>query len=214
MSNRLDVPHPVAPVPASEQPQPIPWAQSVDEAQEKAAARSRPVMLVFSGAPGCAASEALESVTFAGEGVAEAVDVSVVPLRLQADDEPELVARYRVTMTPTIVLTDANGNACYRIEGFLPAEEFLTLLSLGVGTFECRLQEPPPPDAHVDASAPTELGGTDQIAQALYWQATARFRRTGDTARLRSDWQAIASQFPRSPWAQRMRLVDEARDAS
>jgi hypothetical protein len=189
-----------------EQPAPIPWSVSEGEAQEKAAARERPVMVLFSGSPECAESQALESVTFAEQRVVEFIDAHLVPLRFQASEQPELVARHHVTRTPTVLLADANGNVYFRIEGFLPPDDFLSRLSMGVGAFECQLEEPPP-DEHVDA-VQTTGGGSDVAAQALYWQATARFRRTGDTQRLRSDWQAIAAGFPRSVWALRTRLTE------
>jgi len=47
-------------------------------------------------------------------------------------------------------------------------------------------------------------------AEALYWHEASRFRRTGDRHQLRADWQMIATKFPRSVWALRMRLVDES----
>lgn len=209
------------PEPEVSEPSPIPWNHTEEAAQEKAAARRWPVMAYFGCAPECGDSLALESVTFADQRVIEFIEAHVVPLKLDRQAQARLAERYNAAQTPVVLLTDSNGHVFSRIDGFLPPDEFLARLSVGVGAVECGLAETPPAETHVDAApAPAPAwasapgGGSEVAAQALYWQAAARFRRTGDTRRLRADWQAIASRFPNSVWALRTRVGGAARRAS
>src|SRR4029079_11203392 len=59
-----------------------------------------------------------------------------VPFRVHAKDNHQAFAtlgdRFEAHWTPTTLLVDTSGTERHRIEGFLPANEFLSQLALGV----------------------------------------------------------------------------------
>ena len=67
--------------------------------------------------------------------VAEFVMNNFIPVRLHvkqnADEYKRLSAKYNAQWTPTILIIDADGNERHRIEGFLPADDFLPQLEIG-----------------------------------------------------------------------------------
>ena len=65
------------------------------------------------------------------------VEEHFVPVRVHVKEQAEafksLGDRYDAHWTPTVLLLDAAGEERHRIEGFLPADDFLAQLALGVG---------------------------------------------------------------------------------
>ena len=59
-----------------------------------------------------------------------------VPVRVHAKEQPEqfqdLGARFNAQWTPTTLIVDHSGHEKHRIEGFLPADDFLAQLRLGL----------------------------------------------------------------------------------
>ena len=54
-----------------------------------------------------------------------------IPARFHVKTHPEAMGRFHVDWTPTILILDSDGSERHRIEGFLPADEFLAQLQLG-----------------------------------------------------------------------------------
>ena len=55
------------------------------------------------------------------------------PVRLHVKKHPEAMDRFGANWTPTVILLDSNGTERHRIEGFLPADDFLAQLHIGLG---------------------------------------------------------------------------------
>jgi hypothetical protein len=191
---------------APEPDAPIAWHETEAAALAQVTASRRPLMIYFSGSPACRDSLALEAVGFPDQRVAAFIKERVVPLHVDVRRSSPLVRRFAVVQTPQVLVIDAQGYIHARIEGFMPPDELRARLALAVADCECAAPHPlpdPPAPAAQPARADAEF-----TAETLYWHAASRFRRTGDRHRLRADWQMIASRFPRSVWALRMRLVD------
>jgi len=65
--------------------------------------------------------------------VTEFVSQNFIPVRLHVKTHPEAMGRFGADWTPTVMLLDSNGQERHRIEGFLPADDFLAQLELGLG---------------------------------------------------------------------------------
>jgi hypothetical protein len=181
------------------------WEPSLADARDHSVVDELPVLLCFSGGTECRGSVALETVTLQDPSVSAFVAERLLPIRVDAQRSRELVEQYAAAWTPLCVLLDANGRAHFRIEGFLPPDEFLAHVMLGTGRFEL--------DHHLPQRALQTLTrmirehpDSDAVAQALYWQAVARFRLTRDANRLRADWDELAAAHPDSAWAARTRI--------
>ena len=138
--------------------------------------------------------------------VVEFIERNFIPIRVHAREQREtfkqLGERYSAQWTPTILVLDTNGEERHRIEGFLPAEEFLPQLMLGLaqaafaaGKFEeaeKRFNEIV--EQHPDSDAAPE---------ALYWKGVSRYKATGDASALGATASAFSLRYRDTPWAKK-----------
>ncbi len=137
--------------------------------------------------------------------VVECIKTHFVPVRVHVREQHEefqrLGARFSAQWTPTILVIDADGVVRHRIDGFLPAEDFLTQLILGLGhaafaagqfaTAEERFRDVV--DQH---------GFADAAPEALYWAGVARYKAGGDATVLKETADAF-EKYPESAWAKK-----------
>ncbi|MGH9331670.1 MAG: thioredoxin fold domain-containing protein [Vicinamibacterales bacterium] len=138
--------------------------------------------------------------------VVQLVEEHFVPVRVhvkeQADDFKRLGARYGAQWTPTILVLDSSGEERHRTEGFLPADDFIAQLVLGLaksafarGDFaeaERRFRE------IVD-----RYPSTDAAPEALYWAGVARYKATNDPAALAATAAAFRQRYQETSWAKK-----------
>lgn len=125
-----------------------------------------------------------------------------VHVRNQRDEFKRLGARYNAQWTPTILLIDSEGEERHRIEGFLPKDEFLPQLELGLarsafahGSFseaERRYR------AIVD-----RYPQTDAAPEAQYWAGVSKYKATGDAKALAETAVAFRERYQDSTWAKK-----------
>ncbi len=125
-----------------------------------------------------------------------------VHVRDQAEDFKRLGKRFGAEWTPTILMLDSSGEERHRIEGFLPAEDFMAQLGLGLGRIHFsagRFQDAEDQfrevvERHADGDAAPE---------ALYWEGVSRYKRTNDPAALTRLGEAFEEAYRDTPWAKK-----------
>jgi hypothetical protein len=134
------------------------------------------------------------------------VEQNFIPVRVhvkeQAADFKRLGGRYGAQWTPTTLVIDSAGEERHRIEGFLPVEDFLAQLSLGLahsafkrGDFaeaEQRFRD-------VVDSYP----GTEAAAEALYWAGVSKYKGSGDAAALKETARQFGERYTDTSWAKK-----------
>jgi len=138
--------------------------------------------------------------------VVRLVNESFVPVRAHVKENAaafkQLGERYGAQWTPTTLIVDANGQERHRIEGFLPADDFLPQLQLGAahaafanggylaaaGSFDRILKEHPTNDA---------------AAEAQYWAGVSRYKATGDPSALKETARLFNERFQNTAWAKK-----------
>jgi hypothetical protein len=140
------------------------------------------------------------------ERVARFIQENFIPARLhvkdQADDFKRFGQRFNSQWTPTLLLIDPEGTERHRIEGFLPADDLLSQLTLGLGhsafaraqwdQAERRFREV------VD-----RFPNSEAAPEALYWAGVSRYKGKGDAAALGQTAQAFSRQYQDSSWAKK-----------
>ena len=132
--------------------------------------------------------------------VATFITENFIPARAHVKEQPEAFERFGAQWTPTILITDRDANERHRIEGFLPADDFLAQLKLGLahaartrGDFanaERRYRE-------------LANGDDDVAAESLYWAGVSRYKATNDGAALGETAKAFSTRFQDSSWAKK-----------
>lgn len=138
--------------------------------------------------------------------VAEFVENNFIPIRVHAREQREafkqLGERYSAQWTPTILVLDTKGEERHRIEGFLPTEDFLPQLILGLG--HAAFAESNFADAETRFNQVVEqYPDSDAAAEALYWKGVSRYKATGDASALEATATAFSQRYRDTPWAKK-----------
>jgi len=147
----------------------------------------------------------MDTVTYPDHRVVEFIDEHFIPARVRTKGNPQLLKDYFVTWTPNVVITDDNGKVHYRVEGYLPPEEFVARLSLGAGKFHLDRDEFDLAAERFEEVAQRHHG-SEAGAESLYWLGIAHFKKTHDPAQLRPCWQQLAEEYPDSDWTKRSKI--------
>jgi len=141
---------------------------------------------------------------YADSNVAAFIQAHFVPVRVhvreQADDFKQLGARFSAQWTPTVLIVDEGGEERYRIEGFLPSNDFLAQLKLGLGHAAFARSDFQEAErwfreivsAHAD---------TDAAPEAQYWAGVAKYKATGDAHALAETYQQFQGRYKDTSWA-------------
>lgn len=131
---------------------------------------------------------------------------SFIPARLhvreQADEFKRLGERYGALWTPTILELDADGTERHRIEGFLPAPDFLAQLTLGLAQIAFRRQDWAEAE-HLFRDVVERYPESEAAPEALYWEGVTRYKGSGDGAALAETAQAFAERYQDTSWAKK-----------
>jgi hypothetical protein len=138
--------------------------------------------------------------------VVEFVTEEFVPVRVHVRQDAEefkrLGARYEAQWTPTILIVDPQGKERHRIEGFLPANDFLAQLTLGLGHSAFARNEFAEAERRF-RQVLEQYPDTEAAPEALYWAGVARYKGTGDAAALTATAQQFATRYRDTSWAKK-----------
>lgn len=111
----------------AERPQVI-WQQDYEKARAEAQNLSRPILLYFT-AKWCPSCLRVERTVFVDKRVVEFVSEQLVAVRIDVDAAPESVETWKVDHLPTAILVSTEGTAQGKIEGYRPAQNYLSELN-------------------------------------------------------------------------------------
>jgi hypothetical protein len=138
--------------------------------------------------------------------VANLIDEHFVPARVHVKEQPEdfqrLGDRFNAHWTPTTLMLEPDGTERHRIEGFLPTEDFLAQLTLGLAKAAFARQDWGRAERLYGEIAET-YADTSAAPEAQYWSGVARYKRTNDVSALRDTAQAFTSRYADTEWAKR-----------
>lgn len=140
------------------------------------------------------------------ERVVSFVAENFFPARVHVKDDAaafkQYGEKYAAQWTPTILELDSDGVERHRIEGFLPADDFLAQLMLGLARIY--FQEQKWEDAQKTfRKVYEELPNTEAAPEALYWVGVARYKETGDATALKETARAFSTRYTDSSWAKK-----------
>jgi hypothetical protein len=141
---------------------------------------------------------------YSNADVARFIDARFIPVRVhvreQADEFKRLGARYSAQWTPTVLIIDEGGVERHRIEGFLPVDDFLAQLKLGLARAAFARSDFAEAERlfrDVVSSHPQ----SEAAPEALYWAGVAKYKATGDPAALAETYGQFQTQYKDTSWA-------------
>jgi tetratricopeptide (TPR) repeat protein len=143
------------------------------------------------------------AVTYPDESVMRFINQQLVPVQLSHDQQPE-AGHFHVKWTPTILVLDADGEEHHRIIGFLPSEEFMPALLLGIGKTrfdQDRIEEA----LNSFKELLARFGESDFAPEALYYRGVCLYKLAHDARPLKETYEELEHEYPQSEWTKRAR---------
>ena len=129
-----------------------------------------------------------------------------IPARVHVKDDSALFQKfgekYSAQWTPTILELDPRGVERYRIEGFLPNDEFLGQLMLGRAQIDFADQKWDEAE-RLFREIVDKFPDTDAAPEALYWAGVAPYKATQDNSSLKETAQAFKDRYQDTTWAKK-----------
>lgn len=140
------------------------------------------------------------------ERIARIITENFIPARVhvkdQAADFQRFGERYNAQWTPTTLFLDPDGVERHRIEGFLPNDDFLGQLMVGLGHLAFRRGDYAASERWFQ-NVVDSLPKTDAAAEAQYWAGVSRYKATNDGAALGATAKAFTERYQDSSWAKK-----------
>lgn len=125
-----------------------------------------------------------------------------VHIREQAGEYKRLGERFGAHWTPTTLIIDGDGAERHRLEGFLPKEDYLGQLTLGLAKSAF---------AHARYSEARALfdvvleryPDSEAAPEAQYWTGVSAYKETGDAAALAETAGRFGQRYSDTVWAKK-----------
>lgn len=102
--------------------------------------------------------------------------------------------------TPTVLVLDAHGKERWRIEGYLPKEEFRAQLEMGLARVAFMQKQWPEAERRY-GEVLEHFPNTHVAPQALYWRGVSRYSATHDHQILAELPGEFERRYPDTLWA-------------
>ncbi len=143
----------------------------------------------------------MDAVTYPNDEVVKFISGKIVPLRVPSDAQP-LSSDFNIAWTPSLITLDSNGKEHHRTVGFLPPEELIPSLILGMGKCDFELDRFDSAIAHFDSL----LAGYPKSAaapEAIYLRGVCLYKSTHEAGYLKKAYERLATDYPNEEWTRR-----------
>jgi thioredoxin-related protein len=141
------------------------------------------------------------AVTYPDAGVAGFIEDRLIPVQLLYNAEP-YASKYNIKWTPSILVLDESGKEHHRIVGFLPPEDFVPHLLLGIAKSSFDKDELDKASSDIDTVVLTYPGST-AAPEATYLRGVIEYKKTHQAEALKRALEELKREYPSSEWAKR-----------
>jgi TolA-binding protein len=134
--------------------------------------------------------------------ISEQLTAVRVHVREQKDEYKRLSERYDAQWTPTILILDSEGEERHRIEGFLPVDDFLAQIALGLAKAAFQRKDYADGERRFREIV-DRFPSTDAAPEALYWAGVSKYKASGDPSALGATGAAFRDRYQDTAWAKK-----------
>jgi hypothetical protein len=134
--------------------------------------------------------------------VAQEISGRFLPVKVHIKEQPDTFKRFNAPWTPTLLLLDADGVERHRIEGFLPADDLLAQLDLGLGKIAFQRSEYGEAEKRF-RSVVRSYGASGAAPEACYWAGVSAYKASKDPQHLAATAKALKEKYPDSEWTRK-----------
>ena len=178
----------------------ITWESEMGNALARGKAEQKCILLDFFSNE-CIGCQQMDEVTFPHLDVANFITDRMVPLRVEASSR-SLASDFRVVWTPTLIVLDYYGKEHQRTLGFLPPDEMVASLLLGIG--KVGVENDQFNEAVIQFN--TLLNGypkSSAAPEAVYLRGVARYKSSHAVGALQDIYRQLLAEYPESAWTKR-----------
>ena len=130
------------------------------------------------------------------------IHANFLPVEAHIKEHPAWFHRFDATWTPTVLVLDSKGAERYRIEGYLPKEEFEAQLQMALARIA--FKEKRWPDAErIYGEVIGKYPNTSVAPEARYWRAVSHYKGTNDHTVLGQVAEELQVSSPESIWTKK-----------
>jgi len=141
------------------------------------------------------------AVTYPDSRVAEFINNRMIPVQMLYDAQP-YASDYNVKWMPTIITLDQNGKEHHRIVGFLPPDEFIPGLLLGIAKVNFDRDELDEAIADLEKIV-NNYPKSAATPEAIYLRGVTQYKNTHSPEPLKEAFEQLRREYPASEWAKR-----------
>jgi hypothetical protein len=127
---------------------------------------------------------------------------NMIPVRLHVKSHAADMERFAVQWTPTVLIVDPDEHERHRIEGFLPTDDFLIQLNIGLAHAAFRANRFDESERRYRAIV-DQFPNSEAAAEAQYWAGVSKYKGSNDASALAQTAQAFKSRYSDSAWAKK-----------
>ena len=125
-----------------------------------------------------------------------------MPLEAHIKEHPVYFHRFDALWTPSMIILDSKGHERFRLEGYLPKDEFRAQLELGLA--RVAFMNKNWADAESRYAAVLDRYPDSKAApEALYWKGVSHYKATNDHTILGELPDLFQEKYPDSIWARK-----------
>lgn len=191
------------------QGQTVEWQNDLENAKQQADKEGKLVLIHFY-ADWCGPCKQLDSFVFNSESVARNISESFVPVKIDIDVHPDLVADYNVKSIPFDVAITPNGNIVHRQKSPKSSDNYLTMVSR-LSKMNSHMSNPNALDAQMFAPQIAEKQKVNPLQDRDTMQfnsSSVDFRPSGQIANVDSSGNSAGGFRPRGQSARPTGTVD------
>jgi hypothetical protein len=143
----------------------------------------------------------MDAVSYPNLKVIDFFSTYLVPVRVLISSTP-LPQQFKVKWTPTLVILDSQGEEHHRSVGFLPPDELIPSLMLGIATSHFDRERFDDALSYLDRLI-LEYPDSDVAPEAIYYRGVSRYKSTNDGSALKQAFETLQAEYKDSEWTMR-----------
>ena len=136
------------------------------------------------------------------ERVSSFINSNFIPVKIHVKENPDGFKRFGAQWTPTVIVADSGGTERYRFEGFLPVDDFLAQLELGLAKSDFANGKFAEAEKRFRGIA-ERFSNSEVAPEALYWAGVSKYKGSNDAGALKDTATAFKSRYKDSAWAKK-----------
>jgi TolA-binding protein len=134
--------------------------------------------------------------------VAKFISDNFVPVKIHIKERPKDFERFGAQWTPTMIVAEPDGTERYRFEGYMPAEDYLSQLQLGLAKAAFGRGQFAEAERLFRAVA-DKYPKSEAAPEAVYWAAVSAYKATGKPEALAHGGTELREKYAESVWAKK-----------